>query len=166
MAKSKKAKRKKTGADDPNDRVVARNRRARHDYDFLDTLEAGIVLIGSEVKSVRAGLVNIEGAFATVKGDQLWLIDLDIAEYPQAGVYNHERKRHRKLLVHRRELRKFAESAEQKGLTLIPVDVHLKRGFVKVTLAVAKGRKVHDKRDKLKERESDRALRDVKRKFL
>ena len=167
MAKAKKAKKKKkVGGEDPNERVVVRNKKARHDYELIDEIEAGLVLHGSEVKAVRNGDINIEGAFATVKGGELWLRNVDIGEYAEAGRYNHDRLRDRKLLLRKAELRKFAESNEQKGLTLVPVDVHLRRGYVKVRLAVARGRKTHDKRDKIKQKEDDRKLRDVKRTFV
>ena len=166
MAKAKKSKRKKTGGEDPNDRVVVRNRKAKHDYELIEELEAGVILHGSEVKAVRNGDVTLEGAFATVKAGELWLRGLDIGEYAEAGRYNHDRQRDRKLLVRKAELRKFAEANEQKGLTLVPLDVHLRRGFVKVRLAVARGRKTHDKRQKIQAREEDAKLREAKRHFV
>ena len=104
-------------AKDPNSQTVTRNRRARHEYEILDELECGIVLTGSEVKSIRNGKISIEEAYARIRGDELWLINADIAEYPQATLMNHEPKRPRKLLLRRRELQKFAASAEQQGLT-------------------------------------------------
>lgn len=146
------------------DRVVCRNRRARHDYEILDEIECGIVLMGSEVKSIRNGKVTIDEAFGRVENEELWLFGADIAEYPQASYMNHVRKRQRKLLVKKRDLRKFAETAEQRGFTLIALDVHFTRGIVKVTLAVGKGRKEHDKRDKLKKNEAGRQIREAVRK--
>ena len=166
MAKAKKAKRKKTGGEDPNERVVIRNAKARHDYEIVDEIEAGLILHGSEVKSVRAGDVALQGAFATVKNGELFLRGLDIGEYTEAGRYNHDRVRDRKLLVRKSELRKFAEANEQKGLTLVPLDVHLRRGFVKVRLAVGRGRKTHDKRQKIRAKEDDAKLRAAKRNFV
>jgi len=156
----------KDKADDKKsaDRVVCRNRRARHDYEILDEIECGIVLMGSEVKSIRNGKVTIDEAFARVENNELWLFNADIAEYPQASYMNHTRKRQRKLLVRKRDLRKFAESAEQRGFTLIALDVHFQRGNVKVTLAVGKGRKEHDKRDKLRKDDAGRQIRDAVRK--
>ena len=143
---------KKTSkSNDPNSRVVARNRRARHDYDILDELECGIVLRGSEVKSLRDGKVSLEEAYAKVLDGELWLLGCDIAEYPQANIMNHEPRRERKLLIHRRELKKFAAAAEQRGQTLIPLAIYFSDGRVKVEIAVGKGRQLHDKREKLKQ---------------
>ena len=166
MAKAKKSKRKKTGGEDPNERVVVRNRKAKHDYELVEELEAGVILHGSEVKAVRNGDVSIDAAFATVKNGELWLRNLDIGEYAEAGRYQHDRTRDRKLLVRKSELRKFAEANEQKGLTLVPINVHITRGFVKVKLAVARGRKTHDKRQKLRAKEDDAKLREAKRHFV
>ena len=149
------SKKKKPTQQDPNSRTVCRNRKARHQYEILEELECGIALTGSEVKSVRNNKISIDEAFARIKGEELWLIGCDIAHYPQATVMNHEPRRPRKLLLHKRELRKFAESADQKGLTLIPLAVYFSRGIVKVKIATARGRKLHDKREKLK-RETDR----------
>lgn len=141
--------------------VVCRNRRARHDYDILSELECGIVLQGSEVKSIRDNHIVIDEAYARVEGSEVWLINADIAEYPQASVFNHERRRPRKLLMSRREVRKFAESAGKNGQTLIPLDVHFSRGFVKVQLALAKGRREHDKRQRIKKSEAQKQIRDA-----
>jgi SsrA-binding protein len=145
------AKHKAQQPADENTRSVCRNRRAGHEYEILEKLECGIVLTGSEVKSIRDGKISIEEAYAKVVGDELWLIGCDIAEYPQASLLNHEPRRNRKLLLHRRELRKFAESAAHQGLTLIPLAVYLLKGKVKVEIAVGRGRKLHDKREKLKQ---------------
>ena len=152
-------KKKKKTQDDPNSRVICRNRKARHEYELLDELECGIVLKGSEVKSVRNNKVSIEEAYARLRDGELWLLGSDIAEYPQANVMNHEPKRPRKLLLHKRELKKFAESADQQGFTLIPTAVYLKQGKVKVSVAVARGKKLHDKRDKLKQQTDRREMR-------
>ena len=165
-AKAKKSKRRKGGVDDPNDRVVVRNKKAKKDYEIVDELEVGVVLHGSEVKSVRAGDVTLDGAFATVRDGELWLANCDIGEYFEAGTYNHDRVRFRKLLARKAEVKKFAEAGEQKGLTLVPLDVHLKRGFVKVKLALARGRKQHDKREKLRKAESDKRLREAKKHYV
>ena len=150
---------KKNDNNDPNSQTVSRNRRARHEYDILDELECGIVLTGSEVKSIRNGKISIEEAYARVRDGELWLINADIAEYPQATLMNHEPKRPRKLLVRKRELRKFAESAEQQGLTMIPLAVYFSRGIVKVQVALARGRKLHDKREKLKRDTAKKEMR-------
>jgi SsrA-binding protein len=156
MSKDKKQKKPR---EDPNSRIVCRNRKARHDYDLLDEVECGVVLKGSEVKSARNNKISIEEAYARLRDGELWLIGCDIAEYPQANVMNHEPKRPRKLLLHKRELRKFAESAEQQGFTLIPTAVYFKRGIVKVSVAVARGKKLHDKREKLKQQTDRREMR-------
>ena len=145
--------------DDPNFRLVCRNRKAHHEYDILDEIECGIQLRGSEVKSIRNNKISIEEAYARMRDGELWLINADIAEYPQATVMNHEPKRPRKLLLRKREIAKFAEAAAQQGLTLIPLSVYFARGIVKVKVAVAKGRKLHDKRDKLKKQADTREMK-------
>jgi SsrA-binding protein len=144
---------------DPNSKTVCRNRRARHEYDILDEIECGIVLAGSEVKSIRNGKMSIEEAYVRLRDGELWLIGCDISEYPQANFMNHDPTRVRKLLIRKRELQKFAGAAEQKGLTLVPLAVYFSRGFVKVKVAVAKGRKLHDKREALKRKEDTREMR-------
>ena len=126
-------------------------------------MECGIVLLGSEVKSIRDGKISIEEAFARMRDGEVWLIGCDIAPYPQATVINHEPRRPRKLLLHKMEVKKFAENASQQGLTLIPLAVYLKSGKVKVSLAVARGRKLHDKREKLKK---DSARQDIRNSML
>lgn len=141
--------------------TVCRNRRARHEYDILEELECGIALKGSEVKSIRNGKISIEEAYARVYNGELWLIDCDIAEYPQANLMNHLAKRTRKLLLRKRELEKVAEAATHKGLTLVPLAVYFSRGFVKLRLAVAKGRKLHDKREVLRRKEDNREMRNA-----
>jgi SsrA-binding protein len=152
---------KKSDNRDPNSQTVARNRRAHHEYEILDEIECGIVLTGSEVKSIRNGKISIEEAYGRMRNGELWLIGCDISEYPQANLMNHDPDRARKLLVRKRELEKFAAAAEQKGLTLVPLTVYFSRGFVKVRLAVAKGRKLHDKREVLKRKEDVREMRNA-----
>ena len=117
----KKSKKKKNDVD-PNSKHVCTNRKARHEYNVIDELECGIALVGSEVKSIRNSKISIEEAYARVRDGELWLIGANINEYPQANLMNHEPKRPRKLLVHKRELHKFTESAEQQGFTLVPLD--------------------------------------------
>lgn len=141
---------KPSKSNDPNSKMIARNRRARHDYEILDELECGIVLRGSEVKSLRDGKVSLEEAYAKIHDNELWLLGCDIAEYPQANLMNHDPRRERKLLIHRRELKKFAAAAEIRGQTLIPLAMYFSEGRVKVEIAVGKGRQLHDKREKLK----------------
>jgi len=152
-------KKKKPNNDDPNSRTVCRNRKARHLYEILDEMECGIVLKGSEVKSIRNNKISIDEAYARVRDGEVWLMGCDIAEYPQATVMNHEPRRPRKLLLHKREVSKFAETADHQGLTLIPLAVYFSRGIVKVKLAVAKGRKLHDKRDKIKKQSDKQEMR-------
>jgi SsrA-binding protein len=140
-------------------RVLSENRRARHEYDILDTLECGIALLGSEVKSLRNGKVLIEDGYGRLKADELWLFGCEIPEYPQATMWNHEPKRPRKLLLRKPQLRKFAAKATEKGLTIVPLKLYFSaRGFAKVLMAVAKGRKLHDKRDVLKKKDVQRDI--------
>lgn len=145
------------------ERVVAENRRARHDYEILDTLECGIALVGSEVKSLRGGRMSLAEAYGRVEGDEVWLLGCDIPEYDKANQLNHRPKRPRKLLLHRREIRKFAAQAFDKGLTLVPLKMYFKNGRVKVLMGIGRGRKAHDKREKLKaataRRDIENALR-------
>jgi SsrA-binding protein len=162
---SSKSNGKKATADSAS-RVVARNRRARHDYEIIDELDCGIMLIGSEVKSIRDNKITIDEAFARVEGGEVFLYNVDIAEFPQASYLNHERKRTRKLLLRKREIAKFAETAQQQGMTLIPLEIFFSRGIVKVKLAVAKGRKVHDKRDRIKSESDRREMRDAVKKRM
>lgn len=153
---------KKSEKDDPKQRLVCSNRKARHEYDVLDEIECGIVLVGSEVKSIRNNKVSIDESYARVDNGEVWLINVDIAEYAQATMFNHERRRKRKLLLNRREIRKFAETGENEGLTLIPLSVFFSNGYVKVSLGLCKGRKLHDKRQRMKEQDDRREMRDAK----
>lgn len=151
-------KRPGKAADAGQERVVAENRKARHDYEILETLECGIALVGSEVKSLRAGRMSLDEAYGRVEGDELWLLGCDIPEYEKANQLNHKPKRQRKLLLHRREIRKFASLAFEKGLTLVPLKMYFKSGRVKVLMGIGRGRKAHDKRQKLK---ADTARREI-----
>ncbi|OYW21992.1 MAG: SsrA-binding protein [Planctomycetales bacterium 12-60-4] len=151
---------------DPNSRVVCRNRRANHEYELLQQLECGVILVGSEVKSIRANKISIEEAYVKVRDGAVWLINCDIAEYPQATYMNHDPRRPRQLLLHRREVRKFAEAAADRGLTIIPLDVHIQRGLVKLTIAVARGRKLHDKREKLKTKVDQKEMQQAVRRAV
>jgi SsrA-binding protein len=146
-------------AESDGKKVVATNRKARHDYEILDTWEAGIVLKGPEVKSMRGGKVGFQDAFARVSGNEIWLHNLHIAPYEQANRYNEDPLRVRKLLLGRGEIRRLVGKVEEKGLTLIPLDLHFRRGFAKVTLGLARGRKLYDKREKLKQRAQERDQR-------
>lgn len=175
MSKSKKAKPTsskpsgakpgKTVAVAPTIKVVCDNRKARHKYQVLDAMECGVILLGSEVKSLRNGKCQLEEAYGRVRGQTLWLINCDIAEYPQATVWNHEPKRPRQLLVRKREMQKFISKADEKGLTLVPLRMYFNaRGLVKCEMALCKGLKLHDKRDKMKKADAKRDIdRVVKR---
>ncbi|HID22477.1 MAG TPA: SsrA-binding protein SmpB [Planctomycetaceae bacterium] len=156
MPQKKKNKSKSTAS---KPAIVCRNRKARYQYDLLDELECGIVLQGSEVKSIRNGKMSIDEAYVRVRGDELWLVGSHVAEYPPAALANHDPVRPRKLLAHKRQIQKFAQAAEQKGLTLIPLSVYFSRDLVKVRIAIARGRKLHDKREKLRKEADRREMR-------
>jgi SsrA-binding protein len=158
-----KTKAKKPDAAHDNERVIALNRRARHEYEVLETMECGIVLVGSEVKSLRTGKLSLEESYGRVRTGEVWLIGCDIPEYTPANRFNHDPKRPRKLLMHRREVRKFANRAYEQGLTLVPLRMYFKEGRAKVLMGLCRGRKLHDKRENIKkadmQRELQRALR-------
>ena len=154
----KDKKSKKAAAEDKNERVVADNRKARHNYHVLDTLECGIVLVGSEVKSLRTGGLSLDEAYGRVEGSEVWLVGANIAEYSYSHALNHQPKRRRKLLLHRREINKFAGQACEKGLTLVPLKVYFKEGRAKVLLGICRGKQRHDKRESLKKRETQREI--------
>ena len=138
--------------------VFAENRKARHDYTVLETIECGIVLTGTEVKSVRHGEVSLSGSYGAVLKGELWLVGADIAAYRFGNRFNHEPKSMRKLLVHAKEVRELQLKTEAKGLTLIPLKVFLKNGRIKVDLGVCRGKQLHDKRDALKKKAMRRDL--------
>jgi len=141
----------------PDARIsVARNPRATHDYEVLDTWEAGVVLTGTEVKSLRAGKASIKGAFARLARGEVWLEGMHVTPYEQGNRWNHAPERSRKLLLHRREIERMIGAVEQKGLALVPLELYFRRGRAKVVLALGRGKKLHDKRQALKERIADR----------
>jgi SsrA-binding protein len=140
------------------EKVVARNRRARHEYFILETFEAGIALQGSEIKSVRAGQISLAEAFVRIDGKEAWLEDSHIAPYEQASIYNHEPRRPRKLLLHSAEIRRLWNTVRQKGVTIIPLSVYLKNGRAKVEIATAKGKKLYDKRAEIAKRDTQREI--------
>lgn len=139
-------------------KLVATNRKAYHDYHILDTFEAGMVLTGSEIKSIRAGQISLRDGYATIQDDEVWLMNVHIAPYHQANRENHEPRRTRKLLLHRREINRLIGKLREKGLTLIPLKVYLKNNRAKVELGLAVGKKQYDKRAALKEKESRRQI--------
>ncbi|GAA6616575.1 SsrA-binding protein SmpB [Scytonema sp. NUACC26] len=140
-------------------KVVSDNRQARYLYEILETYEAGIQLTGTEVKSIRAGKVNLQDGYALLRDGEAWLINVHISPYTASSQYfNHEPRRTRKLLLRRDELRKLIGKVEQQGLTLIPLKMYLKRGWVKISIALAKGKKIHDKREDIKKRQDQREM--------
>lgn len=163
MAANKSKKSKSATVEDKNQKRIAENRKARRNYEIIDTLECGIALQGSEVKSLRAGKVSLDEAYGRILNKEVWLIGCDIAEYSHANVMNHEPRRPRKLLLHRREIHKFASKATERGLTLVPLKMYFKSGRAKILMGVGRGRKLFDKREKLKKetlkRDMERAVR-------
>ena len=137
---------------------IARNRRARFDYHILETWEAGIVLTGTEVKALRAGKANISDAYAVVNGGEVFLLNLNIPPYEQGNRHNHEPTRTRKLLLHRREIRRMIGAVERQGLTLVALELYFKKGVAKVALALGKGKHLHDKRATERERDDAREM--------
>lgn len=140
-------------------RIVADNRKARHDYHILETFEAGVVLQGTEVKAIREGRVNLRDSFARVERDEVWIYNVHISPYSHRGYAEHEPTRRRKLLLHRHEIRKLIGRTVEKGMTLVPLQVYFKGGKVKVSVGLAKGKQVHDKREAIRKREVDRETR-------
>lgn len=139
-------------------KVVATNRKAKHEYFLLDTYEAGIVLKGSEIKSIRARQISIAQAYVSTDGQEAWLMNAHIAPYNEASRFNHDPLRSRKLLLHRSEIRKLYEKVRLKGATIVPLRVYLKDGMAKVEIALAKGKKHYDKRAEIAERDAQREL--------
>lgn len=155
------------GADEGGVKVVATNRRAWHDYFIDEKIEAGLVLSGTEIKSIREGRVNIRDAYAQFVKGEAWLVGAHIAHYEQGNRYNHEPTQSRKLLMHRDEIQSFAGKTSRPGFTLIPLQVHLRRGRAKVELGLARGKRSYDKREAIArrdaQREIDRAMSDRRR---
>lgn len=139
-------------------KVVATNRKAGHEYFLLERLEAGIALQGSEIKSIRAGQISLAEAYVRVDGKEAWLEDAHIAPYEQAGRWNHEPRRPRRLLLHRKEIRKLWDEVRQKGVTIVPLRVYLKDGRAKIEIAIAKGKKLYDKREAIAKRDAEREM--------
>ncbi len=138
---------------------IAENRKAFHDYHILETFEAGIVLVGTEVKAIREGGANLRDSFARVEDGEIWVYNLHINAYSHRGYADHEPTRRRKLLLHRQEIRKLIGKTVEKGMTLVPTKLYFKNGHVKVALGLAKGKQAHDKRESIKKREVDRETR-------
>jgi SsrA-binding protein len=139
--------------------IICQNRKARFEYEIIETLEAGIVLTGTEIKSVCLRHVSLDGAFAVVNDGQVTLVNCNIEPYKQGNSFNHEPKRQRCLLLHKNEIRGFAEKAKIKGFTLVPLSIYLKSGKAKVELAICRGRQIHDKRQAIKDRDIKRDMK-------
>jgi SsrA-binding protein len=144
---------------DAAQRVIADNRKALHDYHVLESWEAGLVLLGTEVKAIREGRVNLRDSFARVERGEVWLLNVHISPYSHTGYARHDERRQRKLLLHEHEIRKLAGRVAEKGLTLVPLRMYFRNGRVKVQLALAKGKQAHDKRETIRRREIDRETR-------
>ena len=146
-------------------KIIADNRKARYLYEILETYEAGLELQGSEVKSIRQGKANLQDGYALIRNGEAMLLNVHISPYEKTAAYfNHDPRRSRKLLLHKQEIRKLIGKVEQQGLTLIPLKMYMKRGLVKITIALAKGKKVHDKRESIKKRDDQREMaRAIKR---
>ncbi len=144
---------------EPEEKTVAQNRHARFEYQILETTEVGIVLKGSEVKSVRQGKVDLSDCFASIKDGEIWVHNMHVAAYQNAGPFNHNPKRSRKLLLHKREIRKILGKTREKGLSLVPIRLYWKHGLAKIELAIAKGKRTFDKRETIKQRDQERELR-------
>lgn len=140
-------------------KVIVENRKARHEYEILEDFETGVVLSGTEVKSLRQGKANLKESFARVKKGEIWLIGMHISPYKEGNRYNPDPLRPRKLLLHRSEIRKLSAKVAQDGLTLVPLKLYFKGGLCKCSLGLARGRKLYDKRENLKKREVDRQVR-------
>jgi SsrA-binding protein len=144
---------KKTGT-----KLIASNKKARHAYFIEDTIEAGIVLTGTEVKSIRQGKVNIKESYASIENGEVFITGMHISPYEQGNIYNVDPVRKRKLLLHRREIRKLIGETQQKGFTLVPLSIYLKDGLVKVEIALAKGKKLYDKRQTMAKKDAERRI--------
>lgn len=145
-------------------KLVAQNRKARHDYTVIDTVEAGISLQGTEIKSIRNNRINLKDGFVRFRNGEAFLFNVHISPYDQGNLFNHEPRRSRKLLMHKKQIVKLHEESQKKGMTVIPLKVYIKNGYAKVLVGLAKGKREHDKRETLKrkdqEREIQRALKD------
>lgn len=148
---------------DSPDRLIAQNRRASHDYAILDTIEAGIVLAGTEVKSLRTGKASLAEAWATVEGGEAWVMQMHIPPYEQGNRWNLDPVRKRKLLLHRPEIERLQKAVQQKGLTIVPLKLYFSKGYAKLLLGIAKGKKTHDKRASLAERDAKREMARARR---
>ncbi len=143
----------------PAEKLIADNRKAFHDYHVIDTFEAGVALLGTEVKSIREGRVNLRDSYARAEGGEIWVYNIHISSYSHRGYADHEPTRRRKLLLHADEIRKLIGKTTERGMTLVPTKMYFKRGRVKIAVGLAKGKKEHDKRETIRKREADRETR-------
>jgi len=141
------------------ERIVAENRKAAHDFHFLDVFETGLVLLGTEIKAIREGGVNLRDSYGRIENGEVWLYNMHVSPYSHRGYVDHEPLRRRKLLLHRQEIRKLVGRTSEKGLTLVPVRLYFKNGRLKLALALARGKQAHDKRETIKRREAERETR-------
>jgi len=148
-----------------SDKVVVTNRKARHEYEITDSIEAGLVLVGSEVKSLRAGRVNLSDSYARVIKGELWVIGMHVSPYKEASIQNHDPLRERKLLLHRNEIKKLTRKIEEKGFTLIPLKIYFKNNRAKMELGVARGKRQYDKKVTIAQRDAKREMEREQKKF-
>ena len=148
-----------TSKEKPTERLITENRKARHDYHILETWEAGVALLGTEVKAIREGRVNLRDSYARPENGELWMMNVHISPYSHRGYADHAETRQRKLLLHQHEIRKLIGRVAEKGLTLVPLQMYFKKGRVKVLIGLAKGKQAYDKRETLRRRETERETR-------
>ena len=163
---AKKNKKENSSSAKPVEKMVSENRKANFRYEIMEKLECGMILQGSEVKSLREGRASIEEGYARFKGTELWLVNCDIPEDKQASIWNHDPKRPRKLIAHAQQLRRLAAKSQDKGLTIVPLRLFFnKRGFAKIVIAICRGKKLHDKRESIKKADAKRRIeRTIRRK--
>lgn len=154
-----------TGKNSEKQRPLAQNKKASHDYNILETVEAGIVLTGTEIKSVREGRVTLKDGFAQIKNDEAWLENVHISEYTAGNRFNHDPLRRRKLLLHKKQIVQLGQKTSAKGVTLVPLKVYLKNGFAKVLIGVATGKHEYDKRETIKRRDQEREIQRTLKNF-
>ena len=140
-------------------KIIADNRKAQHDYHLLETFEAGVALLGTEVKSIREGGANLRDSFARIEAGEVWVYNIHISPYRNRGYSDHDPTRRRKLLLHRQEIRKLISKTTERGMTIVPVRMYLQNGRVKIAISLAKGKKAHDKRETIRRRETERETR-------
>lgn len=141
-----------------HDRPLAQNRKAGHDYSIIDTIEAGVVLTGTEIKSIRNRRINLKDGFAQVRNGEAWLMNVHISPYDQGNQFNHDPLRKRKLLLHKKQIQRLINESSNKGITIVPLKVYLKNGFAKVLLGVGKGKRSYDKRESIKRKDQERQI--------